>query len=116
MCANVTCEYYGVCMDDNQGYCKCPKSCDQMLQDSKFKISEKAKELIMDYEMDKTRIAKQFKTKKVCATDGTNYESECKMRIAACSQQKNIDVVKIGDCGKPKHYFNYKLYHIFRFA
>ena len=90
-------------MDDNQvGHtCKCPNTCDEILKDSKFQVSSKGQELYDDYDIENNNnIEMQFSNKKVCATNGIGYESECEMRIAACNQKQNLDVAKMGDCGK----------------
>ena len=108
-CTNVTCEFYSICVDDNQAEhtCECPITCDQMLKDAQFKISSKSKQFFEDYEAGSEDIKLQFKNEKVCATNGIAYESECKMRIEACNLKQNIDVANMGDCGKSfLWYFN----------
>ena len=103
-CTNVTCDFYSICKDDNQhvdGYsCECATSCDAMLKDSKFEISDKGKELFEEYEIENEDIGIQFSNEKVCATNGMAYESECLMRIAACNQRHHLDVANMGECGK----------------
>lgn len=79
-CANITCELYSVCNSQGPGLpgvCVCPTDC-----------IEEAKDVVI-VESD---------SNKVCGTDGQTYESECKMRIAACKKQQYIVVANKGDC------------------
>ena len=101
-CTNVTCEGHSICVDDNQGghTCECPTTCDEMLKDPTFKVSSQSQKQFDDYEMSNEDIAIQFSKENVCATNGISYESECDMRIAACTQQQHLDVVNMGKCGK----------------
>ena len=103
-CTNVTCDFYGICKDDNQnidGYtCECASSCDAMLKDNKFEISDKAKEMFLEYEIENEDIGIHFSKEKVCATNGLAYESECHMRTEACNQRQHLDVSNMGECGK----------------
>ena len=81
------------------GYtCECPTSCDSMLKDPKFDVSNKGNEF-----------SEQFANGKVCARiyDPVlyneyfqTYESECHMRTAACNQRLHLDVSNMGECGK----------------
>ena len=114
-CTNVTCEFYSICVDDNQAEhtCECPVTCDQMLKDAQFKISSKSKQFFEDYEAGSEDIKLQFKNEKVCATNGIAYESECKMRIEACNLKQNIDVANMGDCGKSFLWYFNSISHVF---
>ena len=83
------------------GYtCECATSCNSMLKDPKFEISNKGKELFEEYEIENEDIGIQFANEKVCATNGVAYESECHMRTAACNQRLHLDVSNMGECGK----------------
>ena len=92
-------------MDDNHSghSCECPTSCEEMLNDPKFEISNKGKELLDEYDVEHEDIKIQFSSEKVCATNGIAYKSECSMRIAACNQQQHLEVANMGECGKFCH-------------
>ena len=40
----------------------------------------------------------------VCGTDNVTYSSECRLKIASCTQHKRIRTKTHGSCGKYIHY------------
>ena len=43
----------------------------------------------------------------VCGSDGNVYDSECQMKVASCTQQKNITLASKDSCGKRDRFIVY---------
>ena len=89
------CKHYASCKMDEKGFftkCVCNEECH--ISEFKFALENLDLKITLNYSLNELFV------KKICGSDGEDYENFCELRKQSCKTQKDISIYQFGKCGK----------------